>query len=391
MALAVKNTPETFRGRSFDPLLIGSLAGVVYLLASIGVAFHAIPAVWHSLIGPGLEGLLGSFVNVAMLVLVIAAAAAGFVYLGVRLIGPTAPPGLRAGIFVGFVGVILIGLITAGVGRLLEAAVGSDNAALGIGLTVLTGVGLLGLGVFGFSRPTFEKRVIQIEEQGWFAFAPYKRTQGQRVRRGTILGILVLVGSGIYTLMSHRTLNFGVPDHNHWVLALPFTDGRTIVLLPYVRFTVPILLAAASLWLAYRIVNVPAFADFLIATEAELNKVSWTTPKRLKQDTIVVLITVILLTLFLFVVDLAWSFVLSSRPIGVLQTPEAQMRKEFDDLLRRYDTNTDGYLSAEELATTVYADQFDQNDVDPKDGRISFGEYKEFVNKQKSNQQEVPW
>ncbi len=32
-----------------------------------------------------------------------------------------------------------------------------------------------------------------------------------------------------------------------------------------------------ALWLAWRVVNVPSFADFLIATEAELNKVSWTT------------------------------------------------------------------------------------------------------------------
>ena len=71
--------------------------------------------------------------------------------------------------------------------------------------------------------------------------------------------------------------------------------------------------------MAWRIVNCPAFADFLIATEAELNKVSWTTRKRLIQDTIVVLMTVFLLTVFLFVVDVAWGKVLSNWPIGVLQ------------------------------------------------------------------------
>ena len=41
-----------------------------------------------------------------------------------------------------------------------------------------------------------------------------------------------------------------------------------------------------------------------IATEAEINKVSWTTRKRLIQDTTVVLVTVFLFTLFLFVVDI---------------------------------------------------------------------------------------
>jgi preprotein translocase SecE subunit len=55
----------------------------------------------------------------------------------------------------------------------------------------------------------------------------------------------------------------------------------------------------------------------LIATEAELNKVSWTTRKRLIQDTVVVLVTVLLLTVFLFVIDQFWGFILSH--IGVLQ------------------------------------------------------------------------
>src|SRR2546430_6963945 len=41
----------------------------------------------------------------------------------------------------------------------------------------------------------------------------------------------------------------------------------------HVSITLPLLLAAASLWLAYRVVNYPTFADFLIATEAEMNKV----------------------------------------------------------------------------------------------------------------------
>jgi preprotein translocase SecE subunit len=102
-----------------------------------------------------------------------------------------------------------------------------------------------------------------------------------------------------------------------WSVLLPFTGGRTVTLLPSLQVTLPVLLAFAAFWLAYRVVNVPVFADFLIATEAELNKVSWTTQRRLIQDTIVVLVTVILLTVFLFVVDQIWAWVLSH--IGVLQ------------------------------------------------------------------------
>ncbi len=99
---------------------------------------------------------------------------------------------------------------------------------------------------------------------------------------------------------------------------------RALTLLPSVQFTVPLLLLAASLWLAYRVVNMPVFADFLIATEAEMNKVSWTTQKRLVQDTIVVLVTVILMAFYLFAMDQSWRVLLSWKPIGVLQVPDEQ-------------------------------------------------------------------
>jgi len=95
----------------------------------------------------------------------------------------------------------------------------------------------------------------------------------------------------------------------------------SITLLPSLQFTVPLLLLAGSLWLAWRVVNMPTFADFLIATEAELNKVSWTTQRKLIQDTIVVLVTVVLMGVFLFGMDLAWKQVLSWRPVGVLYIP----------------------------------------------------------------------
>jgi preprotein translocase SecE subunit len=61
------------------------------------------------------------------------------------------------------------------------------------------------------------------------------------------------------------------------------------------------------------------FADFLIATEAEVNKISWPTRKSVVQDTIVVLTTVFLLTVFLFVVDLAWGYILGSKWVGILR------------------------------------------------------------------------
>jgi preprotein translocase SecE subunit len=106
----------------------------------------------------------------------------------------------------------------------------------------------------------------------------------------------------------------------------------SITLLPAIKYTVPLLLLVLAIWFAWRVVNLPTFGDFLIATEAELNKVSWTTRARLVQDTIVVLVTVILMALFLFLVDLTWAKVLSWKPIGVLQVQEKKDKPKDTEL-----------------------------------------------------------
>ncbi len=97
------------------------------------------------------------------------------------------------------------------------------------------------------------------------------------------------------------------------------TDAfRHVTLLPAVKYSLPLLLLGLTIWFAWRVVNLPVFADFLIATEGELNKVSWTTRRRLYQDTIVVLVTVVLLSFYLFAMDQVWGRLLSWKPIGVI-------------------------------------------------------------------------
>src|SRR4029077_16746632 len=108
------------------------------------------------------------------------------------------------------------------------------------------------------------------------------------------------------------------PATDPWIVTMPFAAGK-YVFMYHITLTVPVLLFIVACWFAWRLVNWPTFADFLIATEAEMNKVSWTSRKRLGQDTVVVLTTVFLMTVFLFVVDIVWIKVLSWRPIGVLQ------------------------------------------------------------------------
>ena len=49
-----------------------------------------------------------------------------------------------------------------------------------------------------------------------------------------------------------------------------------------------------------------------------MNKVSWSSRKRLAQDTVVVLITTLLMTVFLLAVDLFWGWLLSRQTVGVL-------------------------------------------------------------------------
>jgi preprotein translocase SecE subunit len=192
----------------------------------------------------------------------------------------------------------------------------------------LVGVGLLYWGWSLAAKPRAPERIRIFEDQGWFSATRLKPMQGQRVRRSTMLGIILLVGSGIYALYNHGTLTTADPD---WLVRIPFTD-RFLFLLPDVRFTVPLLLAAAGLWIAFRVVNLPVFADFLIATEAELNKVSWPTRRSVVQDTIVVLTTVLMLTVFLFLVDLGWGWLLSRQVVGVLRTQPQQQTQQQENI-----------------------------------------------------------
>ncbi len=65
-------------------------------------------------------------------------------------------------------------------------------------------------------------------------------------------------------------------------------------------------LLLVGIWLGYRIVNLPQFADFLIAVEAEMNKVSWPSRGELVRSSVVVIFVIFLLAIVLFGYDLVW-------------------------------------------------------------------------------------
>lgn len=323
MALVDVKTEKAATHTSTSGLLVPSVLGGLFVAASLGVVFYLIPTLWMASLGPVVIENVNRGINFLLLAAVMFAAAVGLLIAGNRLVA-NQPIGVRAGSFVVLLVFGISSVIVYWIGRSLSGSQPVSQTDQGGLLTLaLALVGLAGGGVFLLSRTKPDEWLPEFEAQGWFSFKPYKRNQGQRVRRLTMLGILILVGCGIYTMIAYRTLDTvgyrlsievdGRTETrfvNDWTVRIPFL-AEPVSLLKDVRFTVPLLLMLASVWFAYRLVNWPAFADFLIATEAEMNKVTWATRKRLLQDTIVVLLIVFILTIILFVIDLIWGSVLS--------------------------------------------------------------------------------
>jgi preprotein translocase subunit SecE len=122
----------------------------------------------------------------------------------------------------------------------------------------------------------------------------FKPMQGWHARLYTAIGLGAIAAAGVWRV--HET-------------SIEYT--------PLWRVGLPAALAIVLGWVIFRVIHFPPFAEFLIATEAEMNKVSWTSKDDLYRATTVVLATVLLMTVFLFAVDWLWLFIL--RNIGVLQ------------------------------------------------------------------------
>jgi preprotein translocase SecE subunit len=301
MATAVEPSSTPSTPSKALSLPVASLLGAIYVLAALAVAFFAVPVLWKDFIITGQE----TSVTLGLRISIQAIALCGLVWFGTKMAGETAPKGLRGGVFLMVVALILIFLIAR------TFAVNIDPPAGNIvGLGVL--IGLLFFAGRFFTGKTGERWMVALEEQGWFSFAQYKRSLGVRVRRLTILGILLVLGTGLYAFTIQQGL---VPDT--LMMTVPFF-AAPVTIMTDAKLMVPLILSVLALWIAFRAVNVPDFAEFLIATEAEMNKVSWSSRKRLAQDTVVVLVTTLIMTLFLLVVDLFWGWLLSRQTVGVL-------------------------------------------------------------------------
>lgn len=321
MSVAAPTSTETKSVSSPPSLWTTGLVGGVYVLAALAVVFYAVPRFWRMAVSSWLVPLMGNdaILDGALLAMAVIAAFVALAYLGVKLTGPNPPSGIRGSVFLGMATIVTGLLLVRGTLMTLEQLAGKFEIGA---LLVLTVIGACLFLFYKFlASDRFPRWSVGLESAGWFDFKSYKRHQGIRVRRFTILGVLLLFGSGVYAMWHNNVVPRG-----DWAISLPMTDAK-ITLLPNAQLTVPFVLLCLSIWFAWRIVNYPIFADFLVATEAEINKVSWTPRAKLIKDTIVVLISVFIITLFLFLVDIFWGWILSREFVGVLPSKSETQKK----------------------------------------------------------------
>lgn len=122
----------------------------------------------------------------------------------------------------------------------------------------------------------------------------YKKGQGRYTRIITLVSVL---GITVIAAMAMST----------------FLEGYTLQ--PFVRFGIPtlavVVIGLFMLWL----LNRPKTADFLIATEGEMKKVSWSSKKEIIGSTKVVIVTTLILALILFGVDMTFRLIFNEMGI----------------------------------------------------------------------------
>jgi preprotein translocase subunit SecE len=135
------------------------------------------------------------------------------------------------------------------------------------------------------------------------SFSVYKRNQGRVTRQATFAALAITLAIGVWRLAQLLPL---------WLSNGGASLGASgsSADLGVVRFLVPGLLLAAGLWLLFRIVNVPRFADFLIAVETEMAKVSWPSGGEVARSSAVIIFLIFALAAILAGYDLFWWFVL---------------------------------------------------------------------------------
>jgi preprotein translocase subunit SecE len=123
----------------------------------------------------------------------------------------------------------------------------------------------------------------------------YKRSQGRLARRLTGVGIAAIVILGAWSFQVTFATDASAP----------------------IKYGLPGLVALLGCWVAFRVIHHDKFAEFLIATEIEVEKVHWPDRQHVQRASIVVIVTMLMMGAMLFIFDMIWRYVFSL--IGFLQ------------------------------------------------------------------------
>lgn len=131
----------------------------------------------------------------------------------------------------------------------------------------------------------------------------YKRSQGWVTRQITFLVLAVGFCVGAWQMF----------QYNHWGMLQGLGDSAPQTM----KFAAPAVFCIVGIWLAFRLVNYAPFADFLIAVQAEMNKVSWPSQRELVRSSIVVILMLFSLAVVIFLCDQVLSAALTA--LGVVK------------------------------------------------------------------------
>jgi len=115
----------------------------------------------------------------------------------------------------------------------------------------------------------------------------YKRGHGYHTRLWSAVACLLMAAIGCYKLCMKLSLT-----------------GNLLV-----QYLVPAFVGIGLAWFIYWVSNRPSVADFLIAAEGELKKVSWSTKQQVIASTMIVIFVVILMSVMLGFVDVAFRLI----------------------------------------------------------------------------------
>ncbi|MHC4174220.1 MAG: preprotein translocase subunit SecE [Planctomycetota bacterium] len=119
-------------------------------------------------------------------------------------------------------------------------------------------------------------------------FGIYKRGQGKNTRLCSAFAVAIIAGRGCWGL--YKRLDAG--DLGLWVETM-----------------VPVGLFVVFALLIFWLVNKPSVADFMIAAEGEMKKVSWSSRQEIAVSTFIVIVFVILMAMLLGATDITFEVI----------------------------------------------------------------------------------